>query len=113
MNYPCLVWHRNLGLCEITHLTIALQSSRGVEGSLFVDHQGEAVEVTRDMVEHEWTPVTLAPPHGLPIMVRSREGNRVERRVNLLHPPQIKLCLFRPRSKVETDFEPKEWIPAP
>lgn len=113
MTFNCLVWHRIRGLCEINQMAIALQRQRGTEASIFVDHRGELIEVTRDLVEPEWTPMTIAPPKGLPVMVRNREGNRVERRVNLLHPPEINFSLFRPRSAIETDFEPKEWIPAP
>jgi len=113
VTFNCHVWHRHLGLCEINQMAIALQRQRGTEASIFVDHRSELIEVTRDLVEPEWTPMTIAPPKGLPVMVRNREGNRVERRANTVHPPDVKFTLFRERSKLETDFEPKEWMPAP
>lgn len=113
MNYPCLVWHTNLGLCKINQTAIVLQRQRGTESSIFVEHRGELVEVTRSMVEPEWTPMTIAPPYSVPVMVRDRTGKRVERRVNTAHYPVVRLVLLRNRSSCETDFEPKEWLPAP
>lgn len=53
MAEPKLVWHRNLGECFITDECNYLQHDNPDPTSIFIEHDGEVKEVTRNLVKFE------------------------------------------------------------